>query len=92
MAQSNLTLFSHLVDHTTSGVLVRNESQRAVCLPRKQKLGLVTEVFYENCFQVGLDLDAVEMPPRAASLHESCQGIKVSAVDPSLETKLPNGV
>lgn len=50
LAQSNLTLFSHLVDDTTSGILVCNKSQRAIHLPRKQKLGLVIEVFYENCF------------------------------------------
>lgn len=50
LALSNLTLFSYLVNHTTSNVLVCNKSQCAVCLPRKQKLGLVTEVFYENCF------------------------------------------
>lgn len=92
LTQAYLTLFSHLVDHTTGGVLVRNESQRTVRLPRKQKLGLVTEVFYENCFQAGLDLDTTEMPPKANPLHESRQGIRVSAVDPSLETKLPNGV
>lgn len=50
LAQSNLTLFLHLVDHTTSIVQVYNESQRAVRLPCKQKLGLVSEVFYKNCF------------------------------------------
>lgn len=92
LTQSYLTLFSHLVDHTTGGILVHNESQHAVRLPRKQKLRLVTKVFYKNCFQAGFDLDAAKMPLKATPLHDSRQGIKVSAVDPSLETRLSNGV
>lgn len=92
MAQSNLILFLHLVDHTTGGIQVCNESQRAVHLPCKQKLGLVTELFYENYLQAGLNLDAAKMPPKAAPLHEFYQGIRVSTVDPLLETKLVNSV
>lgn len=75
-----------------SDVLVCNESQCAVRLPLKQKLGLITKVFYENYFQAGLDLDTAKMLPKATPLYESHQEIKVSTVDPSLETKLLNGV
>lgn len=50
LTQSCLTLFSHLVDNTRGSVLVRNKSQHAVRLPCKQKLGLVTKMFYKNCF------------------------------------------
>ena len=90
LAQSNLTLFSHLVDNTTSGILVCNKSQRAICLPCKQKLVLIIKMFYKNYFQASLDLDAAKMSPKAAPLHESCQKIKVSAMHSLLETKLPN--
>lgn len=92
LTQSYLTLFSHLVDYTTGGVLVRNKSQHAVRLPCKQKLELVTEMFYKNCFQACINLNAAEMPPKANPLHESCQRIRVSAANPSLETKLSNSV
>ena len=92
LTQLYLILFSHSVDPTTGGIPVRNESQHAVRLLRKQKLELVTEVFHKNCFQAGLNLNAAEMPPKANPLYESCQEIRVSAVDPSLETKLPNSV
>lgn len=35
LAQLNLTLFSHLFNHTISGILVCNKSQCAVRFPRK---------------------------------------------------------
>lgn len=92
LAQLNLILFSYLVDHTTSGILVCNEFQRAVHLFCKQKLELVIKVFYKNCFQAGSDLDAAEILPQATLLYESCQVIRISTVNPSLETKLPNDI
>lgn len=92
LTQSYFTLFLHLIDHTIGSVLVRNKSQYAVHLSHKQTFELVTKVFYKNCFQADLDLNAAEILSKANPLYKSCQKIKVSAMDLLLKTKLPNSI
>lgn len=63
-----------------------------VRLPCKQKLGLMIKVFYKNYFQASFDLNTTKMLPKAIPLYESHQKIRVSTIDLSLKTKLPNSV
>lgn len=92
MQQPHLTLFAHLISHGTRKVLLRNDSPNAVLIPRKHRLGTVTEVRYENYFQAVLNPEAAEVPPKLASDQFNCRAVAISSVDPSLETKLPNGI
>lgn len=92
LAQSNFILFLYLVDHIIGNILVYNEAQCTIRLSCKQKLGLVTKVFYKNCFQAGLDLYATKMLLKGAPLYKSHQKIKICTINPLLDTKLPNNV
>lgn len=51
-AQRDLTMFAHLVDSQMSGVLVKNETNHFVQIPRKLCLGMLCEIDYENIFFV----------------------------------------
>ena len=53
--QANLSMFAHIVDHNMSAILVRNESNKVVQLPRKLRIGNVQEMDYEHCFLTDLD-------------------------------------
>lgn len=48
--QTNLTLYTHIVDHETSKVLVRNTSNRPLRISCRQKLGHIVDIRYDNCF------------------------------------------
>ena len=52
--QANFTLFTHLVDHKTSKVLVRNNSSKTIWVPRCYRLGYTVDIAYENCFLVNV--------------------------------------
>ena len=39
-----LSAYAHIVDHDTSAVFVRNDTDRPITLPRKQKLGEISEL------------------------------------------------
>lgn len=63
--QANLILFSHMVDSKMTGILARNDSDHQVEIPRKLRLGAVTEIDYENCFQADLSPEyASTAPPK----------------------------
>ena len=47
---SHLILFSHILNNLTRKILVRNASHQSVFLPRRQRLGTLTEVSYNICF------------------------------------------
>ena len=48
----SLSAYAHIVDHTMSKVFVRNDSDRPITLPRKQKLGKVTDYDGADCYSV----------------------------------------
>lgn len=60
----NLYLFAHIIDHEIIGVLARNESEYLVQIPKQFYLGAVTEMEYENCFQVELSTKIAITPPK----------------------------
>lgn len=86
---SHLTLFSHILNDSTHRVPVRNSSHRSILLPRRQQLGTLTEISYDNCFQVTLDPELAEHPPVIPN-HQA--GIKVPTLKPGFETRLANGI
>ena len=50
--QPALSMYTHLVDLSTSAILVTNNTDRTVQILRKAKLGAIEEIGYENCFNV----------------------------------------
>lgn len=46
--QANLTLFMHIVNHQTSKVLVKNVSNKTLCIPYHHKLGHLIDIIYDN--------------------------------------------
>lgn len=50
--QLDLTLFAHFVDSSLSAILVRNDSDQHVKVPRNQRLGTVQEADFDNCYHV----------------------------------------
>lgn len=61
--QPKLSLFDHLVTHDTKGILVQNKSNSPVQIPRKLKLGMVTEVPLDDCFNATIETDSAVVPP-----------------------------
>ena len=47
-----LSAYAHIVDHTLSAVFVRNDTDEPITLPRRQKLGKVSEYDAADCFSV----------------------------------------
>ncbi len=92
--QPSLTLFTHIVDHRTSKVLVRNASNKSLHIPRHHKLGHLVDIVYDNCFLTNTQsaLDAATSPPSSYQ-PPSCSGDSpFLAINPSMETVLDNGV
>lgn len=63
---ANFTLFSHVVDCNTTQILVRNDSPQPVQIPRRFRVGHVSELNYENCYQV-TDPDLAMRPASGAN-------------------------
>lgn len=94
--QPSLALFAHLVDHKTKGIVARNESFSPIQITRKTKLGVVTEVLFDNCFAAEIEADLAMTPPRTPP---ELQKIAISTTSESMptcleakETCLPNGI
>lgn len=89
----HFTMYAHIVDSSMTGVLVRNETNRDVQVPKYRKLGNITEMDFENCFQSTIDRDFAAVKPEAY-LHfnrEVAPDIYPTAGDRK-ETTMPNGV
>ena len=50
LQQHNLTLFAHLVDSHISSILVKNETDQTVHIPKRHRLGMLCEIDYGNVF------------------------------------------
>ena len=90
--QVHLTLYSHLLDHTSSRILVRNDADRSIQIPQSHRLGYITEIPFENCFATSVDHDAASTPPTSPFLFHERNGITIPPADTGLETELPNGI
>ena len=50
VTQRDLTMYAHLVDSNIAGVLVKNETDHVVQIPKRLRLGMLCEIDYENVF------------------------------------------
>ena len=48
--QRDLTMYAHLIDSHVAEVLVKNETDHVVQVPKKLRLGMLCEIDYENVF------------------------------------------
>lgn len=94
VVQANLTLFAHLIDHETTKVLVRNTFDRPLRISRRQRLGQVVNIRYNNCFLVEPEsaLQAAAFPPKALPFFEHEYSCTPALTDPSMKTRLDNDV
>lgn len=90
----NLTLFTHIVDHQTSKILVRNASDQPLRIPRRYKLGHLIDIAYDNCFfaKDQAAINSATFPPSLQSILDLSAGPPLCQTDSSLETVLDNGI
>lgn len=90
---AHVILYVHFLDHTTRGVMMRNKLDKLVQILHFFRLGVTTEVFYKNCFQVDLNYSymicSLENPNQQSN---PTNPTKVSALKPLLENYLPNEI
>lgn len=91
-SQQQLTLYSYLFDHTSSKILVRNDAERSIQIPKRHRLGCITEIPFENCFATSVDHDAASTLSTSPLLFHKRNGITIPPADAGLETELPNGI
>lgn len=92
--QANFTFYSHIVNHETSKVLVKNASDRLLHIPRYYKLGHLLDIAYNNCFLVNTQLahDSAAFLPSSQSFSDYSAGPPPSLVDSLMETVLDNEI
>ncbi len=67
---TNLSLYAHIINAETTSILVENESDKTVHIPRNYRLGRVLELDFPNAFQVQDEGDDVaELALRKASAN-----------------------
>lgn len=93
-AQPNLTLFAHIIHHDTKKVLVKNTSDRLLRISRRQRLGHIVDICYNNCFLADADsaFDAAAVPSQTTLFFKHKLSYTPTPTDPSIETTLDNGV
>ncbi len=92
--QLSLTLFTYIVDHRTSKVLVKNASNKSLHIFRRHKLGHLVNIAYDNCFLTDTQsaLDVATSPPSSYQPPSYSGDSPFLATNPSMETVLDNGV
>ena len=93
-AQTNLTLFAHIIHHHTTKVLVRNMSDQPLRILRHQRLSHVDDIRYNNCFLADAKaaLNSATVPPLTAPFFKYKPFCAPIPTDPSMERTLDNGV
>ena len=93
-AQTNLTLFAHIIHHNTTKVLVRNTSDQPLRILRHQKLGHVIDIRYDNCFLADAKaaLNSAIIPPLTAPFFEHKPSCASISTDLYMEKTLDNEV
>ena len=89
--QHHLTLYSYLLDHTSTKILVRNDAGHSIQIPLHHRLGCVTELPYKSCFATSADLDVASTPPTSPTIFHDRNGISIPPAGDK-ETELPNGI
>lgn len=84
-------MYAHLLEHTNTKVIVYNNSNWYIYLPRKQRLGTISKVFFGNRFSTELEADTAKILPTKLSFRDRT-GVVIAALDPLLKTRLLNGI
>lgn len=89
-----MTLYVHIVDHTTTKILVSNTFDRLLRIPRHQKLGHIVDICYKNCFSADAQatFDSAAFPPRAQPFFDLHAGVALAPTDTLMEMQLDNGM
>ena len=94
IAQPNLTLFTHIINHYTSKILVRNAFDQPLHISHWHKLGHLINTAYDNCFftKKRTAIDLATFSPSSQSLSDFSARPPLCQIDSLLETVLDNGV
>ena len=92
--QPSLTLFAHIMHHDTKKILVKNTFDRPLRISRRQKMGHVVDIWYDNCFLADAEsaFHSTTVPPQTAPFFEHKLSITPTPPDLSMETTLENEV
>lgn len=93
-AQPNLTWFAHIIHYDTKKILVRNTSDRPLCISHCQKLGHVVDIWYDNCFlsDAKSAFYSATVFPQTAPFFEEELSCTPTPTNASMDTTLDNGV
>ena len=56
------------MDSQITGVLVKNDSDNVINVPRRLQLDSITEINYKSCFQADVSSDIATTPPKKAAV------------------------
>ena len=60
---ATISLYAHLVDGSFHSVMARNDSDEPVVVPKHLRLGTVSEIDYDNCYQISpMEADLAMLP------------------------------
>lgn len=90
--QQQLTLYSHLLDHTSCQVFVQNNANCPIQISRNHRLDCMTEILYKNCFATSIGYNILTTPPKLSLLFHKRNGIIIPPANKRLETEFPNGI
>lgn len=90
-AHPSFNIYTHLLDYINTNVVICNNSNRHIRLPKKQKLGIVTEIFFQNCFSTKLEANIAKTPPTKLVFRD-CTGVNIFAPDLLRKTRLSNSI
>ena len=87
-------LFAHIMYHDTKKVLVRNTCKWQLRISCRQKLGHIVDICYNNCFLADAKsaFNSATVPPQTVPFFEHELFCIPTSTDPSMETRLDNGV
>lgn len=92
--QANLILYTHIINYTTTKILVSNTSDCPLCIPQYQKLSHIVDICYENCLlaDAQVTFDSAAFPLRTQLFFGLHAGIALAPTDMPLKTQLSNGM
>ena len=92
--QPNLILFTYIINHHTSKILVRITSDQPLRIPRWHKLGHLIDIAYNNCFFMDerAAINSTTFSLSSQSLSDFSVVLSLCQTDSLLETMLDNGV
>lgn len=90
--QPKLTFYAHLIDYIICRILVGNDANYYIQVPKNYNLSYITNLVYKNCFAVKIEVDAVVYLPLVSLLFHEQNGIIIPPADNNIKTKLLNNI